>query len=198
MWHDITYFAVMTMLAVLSVFAGFKYRLFEVYHTEDPIVPEPVLDPPVTIIPSPPPMPTNQEKLYQTAKFCLGKHMIITPHVPNLLGCASSVSGVLQTAGYHGLPVQGIAGTATLYDFLRESVDFEETDSFDRGIIIISQSGVAGAVLEHGHVGIMGDSGILSNDSDTGLWREEWTLSKWIAYYHDYGKLPVHGFRWLG
>jgi hypothetical protein len=141
---------------------------------------------------------TNQEKLYQTAKQSLGKRMIITPGVPNLLGCASSLSGVLKAAGYTKLPKAGIAGTSALDAFLREIPDFEKTTDYERGLVIMFASGQPGAVLEHGHVFVAGDHGLMSNDSDTGLWMEKWGLEEAQSYYHGYGKLAETRYRWLG
>ena len=145
----------------------------------------------------PPPMP-NQEKLYQQAKLSLGRRMIIDPSVPNLLGCASSMSGVLKAAGYTGLPKLGIAGTAALYQHFRTSPDFEEANIYQRGLILIYPSGQKGAMLDHGHVFVCGDYGLMSNNSETGKWSQHWTYPEAEKYYHTQGKLKGTFFRWKG
>lgn len=178
-------------LDILELLLAFYRRLLAI--TKPTMPPE---APPIA--PTSPVAPFSKaETLYQAAKSSLGTRMIIDPSVPNLLGCASSVSGMLIKAGYKGLPAHGISGTAALYDFLIKSKDFRIVPEYKRGLIIMSQSGVPGSILAHGHVGITGDHGIVSNDSDTGLVREEWDIARWTAYYHDYGKLPITFFEWI-
>lgn len=140
----------------------------------------------------------NQEKLYREAKVCLGYPQKMDPSVPNMVACASSLSGVLTKAGFVGLPAMGIAGTGELNMFLKTSPQFEEVAIPAAGDVIMSPSNSPGALLQHGHVGIVGNNGIMSNDSDTGLWREAWTVPNWYAYYQTYGKLPVLFYRWVG
>lgn len=156
---------------------------------------------PATPITPPKPQTTTmttkspQELLYEAAKIALGHRMIITPGVPNLLGCASSLCGVIQKAGYTKMPKNGIEGTPELYEFLRENSDFAPAEGPEPGLILIYPSNQPGAVLEHGHVFVCGVSGLMSNDSDTGLWSEKWTLQTAHDYYHTYGKLNGYFFR---
>lgn len=137
-----------------------------------------------------------QELLLDAAQNSLGKRMIITPGVPNLLGCASSLSGVLDAAGYKCLPKNGIAGTAALCAFMKKSNDFEEIDALEPGAILIYPSGQPGAVLEHGHVWVIEDEHTFySNNSETGLWDNVWNWKRAHDYYHVYGKLNGYFFR---
>ncbi len=161
------------------------------------VIPMPSTDNKILEVPviTKPPM-TPQETLYQAAKNSLGKHMKLDSSVPNLFGCASSLSGVLKLAGVPELPPGGIGGTSALYDWLIRSPHFKIA-AYGRGNIIMSQSGVLGAFLAHGHVGICGDHGIMSNDSDTGEWLEKWDEQKWTDYYHTYGKLPITYFEYI-
>lgn len=139
----------------------------------------------------------NQERLYNVAKESLGKHMTLNQNVSAEVGCAEAVSKVLQNAGVAGIPALGIAGTSALYDFLHEDVQFDEVTTPQAGDVIVSPTGWPGAVLAHGHVGIVGNYGILSNDSQTGLFKENWTLETWRKYYSDYGNLPTKYFRYV-
>lgn len=141
---------------------------------------------------------TNQEAIYREAKVCLGYPQKLDPNVPNLVACASSLSGVLKKAGFAGLPVFGIASTDALNKFFATCVQLQVVTEPQAGDIIISPSNSSGAVLQHGHCGVVGNHGVMSNDSDTGLWREAWTLAKWNDYYHVYGKLPIIFYRWVG
>jgi hypothetical protein len=195
---------ILIIIAILSAATTFLYyRKKPVEYTPAiQYIPSPAVVPDPITPPSPPPMTpipvSNQQKLYSAAKACIGRHMIITPGVPNLLGCASALSGVLKRAGYTSLPAQGIPGTQALNEFLADSEAFGVADGPEPGLIIMSPSGAPGATLEHGHVGVVGIHGICSNDSDTGEWLEKWTLQKWTDYYHTYGKLPIIYYRWLG
>ena len=144
------------------------------------------------------PTMTNQENLYREAKVCLGYPQKLDSSVPNLVACASSLSGVLVKAGFVGLPQHGIGGTEAMNMFLKGNAAFEAVSEGAAGDIIISPSNSPGAVLQHGHCGVVGNNGIMSNDSDTGLWREAWTLPRWNDYYGTYGKLPVLFYRWTG
>lgn len=163
-----------------------------------PPTPEPVPAPD----PSLPPQNNVQAKLYDTAAASLGKMMKLDATVPNLFGCASSLSGVMVAAGITGLPQLGIAGTAALYDWLRKSDQFIQVSQPQAGDIVISPSKAQPDEnqLAHGHCGILVkiNQGICSNDSDTGKWMEKWTLPDWIAYYTTYGRLPTVYFRARG
>lgn len=145
------------------------------------------------------PPETNQEKLYRTAARFLGYPMKLDHNVPNLYACASSLSGILQKAGVHGLPALGIPGTAALNAWLASSGYFMRVNTPQPGDIVMSPSPAnpAPGQLAHGHCGVLANHGICSNDSDTGLWREEWTLPRWLNYYGSYGKLPVLYYRWI-
>lgn len=158
--------------------------------------------PPVAVV-TPLPSMTNQLKLYETAKASLGKQMKLDLTVPNLYGCASSLSGVLKAAGVTGIPQDGIASTRSLCNWLAASVDqFEEVTEAQPGDIVMSASPavIMTGQLPNGHCGILGfvDKGVMSNDSDTGKWMEKWNLPDWLAYYSTYGGLPTRYFRRRG
>lgn len=129
--------------------------------------------------------------------------MKLDPSVPNLYGCASSLSGVLKMAFVHGIPPTGIASTRSLCNWLLASIDqFEQVDVPQPGDIVMSASPtiVEAGQLQHGHCGVMGavDQGIMSNDSDTGKWMEKWNLPDWLAYYSANGGLSTRYFRRRG
>lgn len=132
--------------------------------------------------------------LYTIAKNNLGNHLTLDPSVPAEVGCAEAVSFCLKSAGVV-LPAEGIPGTATLYAFLSASSAFSEVSVWNEGDIIISATG-SGNGLIPGHTGIMGGSGIMSNDSNSGLFLELWTLAKWQTYYAQYGGMAIHFFRY--
>jgi hypothetical protein len=162
----------------------------------------PAVLPPVAVVEPPPPAESAQDRLYKAAKASLGKQMKLDPAVPNLLACASSLSGVLELAGVEGLPATGIPSTRSLANWLRADARFELVDTPLPGDIVMTASPIVAkpGQLEHGHCGVMAavDQGVMSNDSDTGKWMEKWNLPDWLAYYGDYGKLETIYFRYRG
>lgn len=135
------------------------------------------------------------QKIYEIAAQELGKHLTLNQNVPNDLGCAEALSTVLAKAGVQGIPVQGFEGTAELYTFLDKSLYFREVDSPLPGDIIISPTGKSTKGSLHGHCGVVAQHGILSNDSNTGLWRELFTLASWQQYYVETLGFPVLYYR---
>ena len=151
------------------------------------------------VLKTPPNMPleasqtnANALKLYNTAKGCLGQRMTLNYSVPAEVGCAEAVSAVLRTDGI-SVPSKGIAGTSNLLTWLKANPLFQEITTPDQGCIIISATGTGNGKIV-GHVGIVGLHGIMSNDSNTGLFLELWTLDKWDTYYHIYGGIPTRFF----
>lgn len=132
--------------------------------------------------------------IYTAAKNDLGKHITLNPQVPPDVGCAEAASVVLKTAGIPGIPATGFASTFDLYEFMLKSGKFKQSTSYTQGAIIISPSGTSSKGSPHGHVGICGVYGILSNDSNTGLFREIWTLDSWMFYYAKTLGFPVFFF----
>lgn len=146
--------------------------------------------------PKPMPTPTHSDILYQTAAGCLGTHQTLNPSVPNDVGCAEAWSSVAKKAGVLDIPATGIAGTANLYLWLTSNPAFKRVTSPLPGDTIISPTGYGNGSVE-GHVGFIAKSGILSNNSDNGLFQEKWTLPAWNAHYGVAGELPVAFFRWV-
>lgn len=140
------------------------------------------------------PMPTPTAlQLYNTAKDCLGTDMITDPTISQEVGCAVSVNAVYQKA--FGKPIGGGASTAALYQVLQTDARFARVDEALPGDIIISPTGTSTKGAPHGHVGIVGYHGIMSNNSLNGLWSEVYTLETWNSYYATYLGFPVCFFR---
>lgn len=146
-------------------------------------------------------MSPQTTKIYNEAKACLERHVTLNNNVPSEVGCAEAVSYILQKAGVQGIPVNGIAGTATLYEWLTNNKAFTRVYAPTQGAIIVSPTGYGNGTIP-GHTGIIGikglmypnDFGIVSNDSQTGLVLELWDLTRWNKYYHSFGNLPVAYF----
>ncbi len=156
---------------------------------------EPQNDPVEPITPPNPPKMPNSEKLYLSAKESLGTHMTLNTAVPISVGCAEAVSAVMKDAGI-SVPFKGIEGTAQMLEWLRSNPIFSEQETSERGSIILSATGTGNGKIR-GHVGIVGDHGIMSNESQSGLWKEQWDLDSWDSYYRRYGGIPTHFFKWV-
>lgn len=145
---------------------------------------------------------TMAQKIYGVAKASLGVHLTLNNNVPSEVGCAEAVSTVLLKAGITGVPATGFAGTNTLYSWLKESKQFVQITAPEAGAILVSPTGMGNGNIP-GHTGIVGafgatyahDWGICSNDSNSGLFLELWSLQKWVQYYQQYGGLPMYYFR---
>lgn len=136
------------------------------------------------------------DELYTAAKNSLGKHMTLNSSVDPEVGCAEAVSAVLSLIGVSDGP-KGIAGTAALYEWMKTSGLFEEASFPEAGTIIISPTGMGNGKIP-GHTGVCGLNGIMSNDSNSGLFLELWTSPKWETYYHQYGGIPTFYFNLIG
>lgn len=143
-------------------------------------------------------MTLQTTKIYNEAKICLGKHITLNSNVPNDVGCAEAVSFVLKNSGIAGIPTEGFPGTAGLYEWLLTNPSFKRIEAPQQGAIIVSPTGYGNGTVE-GHTGILGafavqfpnEYGILSNDSNTGLFSEKWNLLTWWEDYGIKGGLPV-------
>lgn len=143
----------------------------------------------------------KEKEIYTQVKLNLGVHLTLNNAIPAEVGCAEAVSKILSLAGI-SVPSGGIAGTASLYEWLLTNPAFQKVSNAEQGAIIISPTGMGNGSIE-GHTGIIGgfgiqfpnDWGICSNDSATGKFLETWNLSRWEAYYEQAGGLPIYFFR---
>lgn len=154
-------------------------------------------------------MTPTETKIYNEAKACLGMHITLNPNVPADVGCMEAVSFVLQKSGITGIPTTGFAGTAQGYEWLLSNSAFKLIPQPEQGAIVISPTGYGRPTNDplyvEGHVGILGafglqfpnEFGILSNNSDNGLFQEKWDLLTWWLNYGEKGHLPVAIFRAL-
>lgn len=124
--------------------------------------------------------------LYDTAKSLLAQHLTLDPAVPPELGCAEAISVVLYKSGIP-VPTKGFPGTVGLYEYVKASPSFKLIPIPEPGALLISIT----KGDNHGHTGIFGklglqfpgDYGILSNNSDNGLFQEKWSWMAWQKHY---------------
>lgn len=149
--------------------------------------------------------PSMQDKIRSVLLANLGKHCTLNPQIPADVGCAEAVSYLLKQLGIVDGP-EGIAGTAQLLSWVEGRTEhFTEIDSPEPGALIISATGTGNGSVE-GHTGFFGgfgtqyayDWGIVSNDSNTGLLREQWSFSEWNKWYTQQGGITPRIFRVLG
>jgi hypothetical protein len=149
-------------------------------------------------------MTPTAQRIYNNLFEYLETHCTLDNNIPAETGCAEAVSFILEKSGVGGLPLTGIPGTATLYEWLSSNPHFERVYAPEAGAVIISPTGYGNNTVS-GHTGFLGkygklyggDYGIVSNDSNTGLLLELWDLTRWQKYYGQQGGLPVAFFRAL-
>lgn len=138
-------------------------------------------------------LPTSQGmKIYQTALTYLGKDASPNDLAPDELACAESVSDIINQAGF---PMPIILSTKELYNYLK--INWLQITTPLAGDVIISPTGLGGNNgITNGHTGIVGLNGvIMSNNSATGNFLQNYTLSTWKARYQDKGGFPILFFR---
>lgn len=157
---------------------------------EPVIIPEPIIPPPVIITP--------QQRLYDVAKASLGHDASPRDVANDELACMESVDEIHKKA--RGFYINGTKDKVTLstdvaYLILRTSPYFVQVFEYEKGCIILSPTNHGNGELDHGHIGITAKYGILSNDSNTGLFKENYTLKTWSDRYVAIGGYPMLFFK---
>lgn len=139
---------------------------------------------------------TNAQKFVAAAKASLDHNLSEGTGVPYYVACAISVNRVHTSA--FGFPIGGGASTTELYQALVASSDFKQTTTPTPGCVVISPTGHGSKpAYPHGHVGIVGEFGICSNDSETGLFSENYTVESWNQQFNVTEGYPVFYFERL-
>lgn len=150
------------------------------------------------------PVTLGDPELYTLAKAALGTHITLDPTVSAEVGCAEADSYLLWKLGCP-IPAKGIAGTGALEDWVVRSGLFTKRNYPGTGFLIFSSTNTGNGSVE-GHTGVMayfnlqfkGDWGILSNNSDNGLFQEKWSLDAWKANYVVKGGLELNWYEYTG
>lgn len=134
---------------------------------------------------------TPSDKIYNRAVAMIGTDASPSDIAPDELGCAESVSTILNGL-YPDFPI--ITGTATLYETISKRKDFVRLTKPERGCLIIYPTGYGNGGLKNGHIFIYGDDNHLysnnSNSKPKGLWDDHWTLAEARTYYQGKGGYP--------
>jgi hypothetical protein len=139
----------------------------------------------------------NSERMYNTAKSLLGQIRGADDAADGYgaFACAESVNHVARVA--LGTSIGGGASTAAMYTVLTTSNRFQEITQPLPGDIVISPTGTSTInPAWHGHVGICGEYGILSNNSEDGVFSENYTQETWEKSFAARG-FPTFYFRVL-
>lgn len=137
-------------------------------------------------------------QLYQTALTCLGSDASPNDVAPDELACAETVCDIYLLAFDRQIKgTSPIVSTALLYEALLRSPGFSQTNEPAPGDIVISPTGKgASQAIPHGHTGIVGINGtIMSNDSRSGKFEQNYTIDGWRRHYVVQGGYPMLFFR---
>jgi len=137
------------------------------------------------------------EKLYKVAYGCLGIDASPNDKAPDEYGCAETINDIVYSA--FGDYAGGDISTYRMYNSIRNNIKFVKVMIPVKGDIILSPTGYGGANgIRNGHVGIIGDKGtIMSNDSNTGKFLQNYTIESWTSRYKIRGNYPIYYFRRL-
>ena len=141
-------------------------------------------------------MEENRQKFYDVALSFLGKDVTPRDEIPDEVACAITINTIHTKA--FGYPIGGGASTYLLYRALLNSPFFVKIDLPEQGAVVISPTGYRSkkTKIENGHVGCVGENGIImSNDSKSGLFLENYTLVSWRKRFVVEGSYPMYFFR---
>ena len=146
-------------------------------------------------------MSTLQDQLYKAAFDSRGEDASPKDYAPDDLGCAESLSEVIQKA-FPDLRFPTLLSTRALYAHLTNSLAFQRIDEPKYGCIILNVTGTGNGSVSNGHTGIMGrntsedgSKWIMSNDSRNGMWSVNYTIHTWKRYFETKGGMATLYFR---
>ncbi|MDQ0316393.1 hypothetical protein [Amorphus orientalis] len=135
----------------------------------------------------------EENDLYRAAMAALGTDASPNDAAPDELGCAETVSSIIRQV-LPEFPV--ITGTWTLWERLRKGSEFTAVAEPRPGDIVIAPTGTVRNAPFPGHVGIVGKDGIvMSNDSGTGTFNQNYTIESWHRRYAEEGGYPIYYYR---
>ena len=141
-------------------------------------------------------MQTKSQKLAELAKSKLETDFTNDDIVPDEVSCAFAVTTIMRE--FDGItPI--IPGTNQLMTYFETSGRFDRIMEPEAGCIVISATGTNTHpdIIPNGHTGIYLDNNlIMSNDSASGLWKQNYTRESWRNRYYYKGGYPVRLFKY--
>ena len=134
-------------------------------------------------------------RLYEEALKSLGKDISPNDKAPDRLACVESVEEVHKNA--FGEYIGGGLSTIREKTALDNSIKFIRVTKPLKGDIILSVTGEGNGKVSNGHIGIIGDKTVMSNNSNNGLFEEVYTIQSWKDRWETLGGYPVYYYRKL-
>lgn len=142
---------------------------------------------------------TKAQILYNTAKASLGRDMSPLDKAPDSLACMESVDGVWLVAfGEHLLPLPARLSTEAGYQAMLQDSRLQKVETPTPGCIVISPTGYSSKGSQHGHTGIWGQYDVMSNDSNSGHFLDNYTHLAWYNVFNKSLGFPVYFFLPVG
>jgi hypothetical protein len=134
---------------------------------------------------------TPQERLLISANKFIGQDASPEDNVPDEVGCVESIVNVIREV-YPDFPT--IYHTMLLYYELVKNPHFKSTLEIKKGNIIVSPTGSGNGTIR-GHCGVIAeDNRIISANSKTGHWENNYSLQNWINNFRGKGGLRIYIF----
>ena len=141
---------------------------------------------------------TRQKFIYKIATDSIGLDVTPLDDVDDVVACAETVTTILSRAGAMN---RIIAGTWTLENYFMTDKHWIPVAKPRAGDVVISATGTSRKGRNapfRGHTGIVGMNGtIMSNNSYSGLWQSNYTLTSWKNRYVSKGGYPMQFYRFL-
>ena len=199
--ETLTIFEVLQKYGLLRFFSVIIERLFsDVTKLPPPPPPKPpeisVLPPEQPKVPPPPPEPqpvpvlSPSEHFYNVCKESLGQTLVEKDKAE--LGCVNAISFLRKKAFGNAEPQ--FEGTWTFMRELESNGNYKEISTPEIGAIILCATGTGNGKLPHGHTGTCGKFGIMSNDSDTGKWMQNYSYEAWKNHFEVVGGFKTRYF----
>lgn len=141
----------------------------------------------------------KHHRLYELAKSKLGTDFTSDIAVADEFSCAFALSSIWKELD-STLPI--ITSTREMYEFMKHDKRFEEVpqpiEKIEEGLIVIAPTGMNSKpdVMPNGHCFIAGENEVyMSNDSASGLWKQNYTRESARTRYVKKGGYPLFVFK---
>lgn len=135
-----------------------------------------------------PKQPTTQDKIKEVTLGLVG--FDLSTVVDNNLACVETVSRIVQKV-YPDFPL--MISTIAVKEYFKTDKRFRPTLDLTPWSIILCVTGTGNGKIKHGHIGILGENGLIySNSSLTGRFEQNYTVDSWVNRYRLEGGYRVY------